>query len=206
MSKEQSENLPGSSVDGSLGVLVHNHSFVLPFNFDLDFVAMHLELLVDLLQKLPVFGCQMAELVNDRLRRLCWLQWEWFLDNLFMSRNRANGVHEHDQVYLGCEKKKRNKYGKLKKSHIKMEHCWQIRRRRWKVKMWATRIANDANRPDEAEETCNCVESRNVQLLEMIRFFSINERSLFFNADSVFSHDALKRKRVESGRREHPQR
>lgn len=91
-------------------------------------------------------------------------------------------------------RRKRNKHGKMKKIHIKMEHCWrQIRRRRWKVKMWVIKIANDANSPNEAEETCNCeencVESRNVQLLSMIRFFpssNVERRSLFFDANSVF--------------------
>lgn len=115
--------LPSSGVDRSLGLLIHRRRSVLPFNFDLDFIAMHLELLIDLLQKLHVFGRQMSKLIDDRLRRLGWLQREWFLDNLFMPRNRANAVHQHDQACLGCEKKKRDEHGKMKKIHIKVEHC-----------------------------------------------------------------------------------
>lgn len=88
-------------------MLIHRQSSVLPFDFDLNFVAVNLELLIDLLQKLHVFRRQMAKLIDDRLRRLCWLQREWFLDNLFMSRNSADAVHQHDQVYLGCEKKEK---------------------------------------------------------------------------------------------------
>lgn len=82
-------------------MLVHRQRSVLPFNFDFDLVAVFLELAIDLLQKLHVFGRKMAKLIDDRLRRLGWLQREWFLDNLFMSRNRANAVHQHDQACLG---------------------------------------------------------------------------------------------------------
>lgn len=47
--------LPSGSVNRSLSLLVHRQSSVFPLNFDLDFVAVNFELLIDLLQELHIF-------------------------------------------------------------------------------------------------------------------------------------------------------